>query len=246
VLPARSTTTLAHVWILVGKAVDGVSAVTTCRRHDEEMRPKLANLAAASHAFVEVVVRTDRLGRNVAEAARARKELTRLGAQIHMIADGGMVGDLPAHIYMAIAQDESKRIGEPVADVRSNLVQSGWFYGRTAFGYRTRPLNEAEQALRAPYARQRSDRWYASMIEPDPITSGVVIDVLQRVSDGASVHSTARRLAAQSSAIRGGRYWSHNSVAALLRSPTYVARLAEGAADRAHPPGRALEAARLG
>jgi hypothetical protein len=103
-----------------------------------------------------------------------------------MIADGGMIGDLPAHIDMAVAQDESKRIGQRVADVRSNLAQSGWSHARTAFGYRTRPLNEAEQALRAPYARPRSDRWYASMIEPDPVTSSVAVEVFQRVADGAS------------------------------------------------------------
>jgi hypothetical protein len=69
------------------------------------------------------------------------------------------------------------------------------------------------------------------MIEPDPITSGVAIEVFQRVADGAPVHCTARWLAAQSPAIRGGRSWGHQSFVAMLRSPTYIARPAGGAED---------------
>jgi DNA invertase Pin-like site-specific DNA recombinase len=94
-------------WIVAGEFQDVMSGRRDDRPQYQEMLTEARHLAAIRARIAVVVVRTDRLGRDVAEAARTRKELTRLGAQIHMIADGGMVGDLPAHIYMAVAQDES-------------------------------------------------------------------------------------------------------------------------------------------
>jgi DNA invertase Pin-like site-specific DNA recombinase len=218
-------------WIIAGEFQD----VMTGRRDDRpEYQAMLAEsraLAARGNRIAVVVMRSDRLGRDVPEASRARKELTQLGAAIHLIAEGGHVADLPAHIYIAVAQEESKKIGERVSDVRRNLVLNGWFYGRTPFGYRTRPLTELEQTLRAPLARQKSDRWVASLIEPDPLTRDVLVDLVNRVADGGSVYSVARWLASQPSPLRGGRAWGLQSVIEMLRSPTYVARPAEGSED---------------
>ncbi|HLZ31425.1 MAG TPA: recombinase family protein [Chloroflexota bacterium] len=192
---------------------------------------EVRRLAASGVRVAVVVKRTDRLGRDVPEASRARKEPHGLGVEIHMIDDGELIADPPAHIYMAVAQDESKSNGERVADVRSNLVLAGWFYGRRPFGYRARALTDAEQALRAPLGKQHSDRWVPTTIEPNPVTRNIVVDLFQRVADGASVRSTARWLANQSYTTRGGRAWSHNSFVELLRSPTYIARPCQGPDD---------------
>ena len=119
---------------------------------------------------------------------------------------------------LCLARPDDWKRGWSGGDViRMDMVQNGWHYGRVAFVYRLRPLTEEE--LRTPGHPKN-----ARMIESDPLTREVAVEVFARLDRGESMLSAARWLVSLPAARRGNRYWSNISVSALLRSPTYVAR----------------------
>ncbi|HLZ30843.1 MAG TPA: recombinase zinc beta ribbon domain-containing protein [Chloroflexota bacterium] len=73
-----------------------------------------------------------------------------------------------------------------------------------------------------------------TVIEPDPLTRGVVAECYERFAAGESGQAIAAWLASLPTELRGGRSWPVNCVTGprgLLRSPTYAARPAAGVDD---------------
>jgi DNA invertase Pin-like site-specific DNA recombinase len=210
-----------HDWVIGGEFKDILSGGRDDRPQYQALLSEVRRLHSVGNRAVVVVTRLDRLGRHLLEQVRAREELKRLDCDTHVIKEGGVLPDLTAHILMSVGQDERQRIGARVAEVRSDLVLSGWHYGRPPFGYRKRPATADERAAGSP----------KSVLEPDPATRGVALETFQRVAAGASINAAAKWIAALPEGQRGGRLWPAQCVSGLLRSPSYVARPAEGADD---------------
>lgn len=210
-------------WVIGGEYRDILSGARDDRPQYQAMLAEARRLHGVGNRAVVVVTRLDRLGRHLLEQVRAREELQRMGCDTHAIREGGLLPDLTANILLSVAQDERQRIGVRVAEVRADLVANGWFYtaGRAPFGYRTRPATAEERAAGSP----------RSVIEPDPSTRGVAVEVYQRVANGQSVNSVARWLAGLPEGLRGGRLWPAAVVTGMLRSPTYAARAVDGVDD---------------
>jgi DNA invertase Pin-like site-specific DNA recombinase len=213
-------------WIIGGEYRDVESGAHDNRASYQALLTEARRLNKRGQRVAVVVVRLDRFGRDLAEQARARKELRKLGCEQHSIKEGGALQDLHAGMLMVFSQHERQLISERVADVRGDLVKDGWAYGRVAFGYRLRPATPEE--IHDGIARRLAGGGAPQVFERDPITSSVAAEVFQRIADGETVRSVARWLAALPTEVRGGRNWPHQSVVKMLRSPTYVARPADG------------------
>jgi DNA invertase Pin-like site-specific DNA recombinase len=221
---ARSTRGYAAVqpgWVIAGEYRDILSGGRDDRPDYQALLAEARRLHRSGSRAAVVVTRLDRLGRHLLEQVRAREELKSLGCDTHAIKEGGMLSDLTAHILMSVGQDERQRIGARVAEVRSDLVRSGWHYGKTPFGYRKRPATAEERLAGSP----------RTVLETDPAARAVVAEVFERIAEGKSIISTARWLAGLPEAMRGGRRWPASCVNTMLRSPTYAARPAEGVDD---------------
>jgi site-specific DNA recombinase len=220
----RTTRTYAAAqpgWVIAGEYQDVQKGSDDSRPQYQAVLSHARQLHAAGARAAVVVVRLDRLGRHLLESVRAREELSKLGADTHAIKEGGLLSDLTAHILMSVAQEEARKLGERVAEVRSHIVNNGWAYGRTAFGYQQRPATPDERTAGSP----------KNVIEPDPLTQGVATEAFQRMADGATIRSVARWLSDLPETSRGKRTWAHPGVVRMLRSPTYIARSAEGVGD---------------
>lgn len=209
-------------WIIAGEYRDIESGAHDNRASYQALLGEARRLNKAGERVAVVVVRLDRFGRDLAEQARARKELRKLGCEQHSIKEGGALQDLHAGMLMVFSQHERQLISERVADVRGDLVKDGWPYGRVAFGYRLRPATPDELANGT--ARRLASGGVPRVFEPDPVTSSVAIEAFERIARGDTVRSVARWLGGLPEDLRGGRNWPHPSVVKMLRSPTYVAR----------------------
>jgi len=210
-------------WIIDGEFEDIRSGRRADRSGYQAMLARARQLHDAGARAAVVIVRPDRFGRRLREYLNVAEELIRSGVVIHTTESGAELDEEWAAMKMVWAQKEGKLIGKRVQETRRTVVDKGWPYGRVAFGYRSRPPTDAEIA-----AGCRPDM---AMIEPDPLTRDVAVELFTRVAEGASVSSTTKWLIDQLAVRRGGRSWGHNSVMALLHSPTYVARPAEGVDD---------------
>lgn len=63
----------------------------------------------------------DRLGRNLAERVRASEELKRLGVPLHSVREGGLMSEFTYNILAAVAQEESRKLGERVRSSKLSL-----------------------------------------------------------------------------------------------------------------------------
>src|SRR5205807_1646963 len=118
---------------------------------------------------------------------------------------------------------ERELISERIGDIRTSITDQGWQYGRCPFGYRQRPATDDEIA-RGQARKMATPGYVPKVFEPDPTTSGVAVEIFQRIAGGDSVRSVARWLVSLPPALRGNRSWPHQSVERMLTSPTYVAR----------------------
>lgn len=170
-----------------------------------------------------VVVRLDRFGRDLAESARARKELRKLGCSQHSVKDGGVLRDTQAPFLMAMSEVERELIRDRIRDVRGSVAEDGWFYGRVPFGYRLRPATQ-DEINRGMARRMATPGWVPKVFEPDPLTAPVAVEVFERASRGETIRSIAQWLSKLPAELRGNRSWPHQSVTVMLGSPTYVGR----------------------
>lgn len=217
----RGYAALQHGWVIGGEYRDVLSGGRDDRPQYQALLAEARRLHGVGNRAAVIVTRLDRLGRHLLEQVRAREELKKLGCDTHAIKEGGLLSDLTAHILMSVGQDERQRIGARVAEVRSDLVLSGWHYGKTPFGYRKRPATDEDRAAGSP----------KSVLKVDPATRGVALEAFTRVARGDSINSVARWMAGLPESLRGGRLWPAQGVTVMLHSPTYVARPAEGVDD---------------
>src|SRR5581483_7779431 len=71
----------------------------------------------------------DRLGRRVLERVRCREEMREIGVSLHAVREGGEVSDLVANVLAAVAEEETRRLGERVSAVYQYLHSNGWRTG---------------------------------------------------------------------------------------------------------------------
>jgi len=130
-------------------------------------------LRAEGNAVAVVIARLDRFGRHLKESVAVRDELRELQVATHVVKEGGEITDIAANILSSVAQEEVRRLGERVSEVREALEAKGWHLpGRAAWGYRVRPATREERDQGAPL----------SVIEPDPATAPYVHELFRRVA----------------------------------------------------------------
>ena len=213
---------------------DEMQDILTGRRDDRPGYQRLLltvrGLALEGKPAAVVVASLDRLGRNVAERVRAYEELKRLGVPIHSAREGGIVSEFTYNILAAVAQEESRKLGERVRGSNKHFVEKGWRrVGRVAWGYRWRDATPQERAESAPLR----------VLELHPDEAPAVREAWARLATGASMQSVARWAAELPDAARGGRNLAFAAIRKLFLSPVYVARFDEGADDvLARPQGR--------
>ena len=108
---------------------DEMQDVETGRRDDRPDYQRLLltvrGLALQGTRPTVVVASLDRLGRNIAERVRAYEELKRLGAPIHSVREGGIVSEFTYNILAAVAQEESRKLGERVRASSRYFIEKG-------------------------------------------------------------------------------------------------------------------------
>jgi DNA invertase Pin-like site-specific DNA recombinase len=152
--------------------------------------------ALAGRRVALTVASLDRLGRNVAERVRAYEELKALGISIHSAREGGIVSEFTYNILAAVAQEESRKLGERVRASTRYFAERGWHsVGRTPWGYQWRRATPEERAEGAP----------SKVLEPHlariihrALTPVYVISrsAVWRLGMGSSVDACARNLVA--------------------------------------------------
>jgi site-specific DNA recombinase len=221
---------LRQGWSIGGEYLDVLSGLKDQRHQYQALLQRARDLRAEGQRVAVVVAALDRFGRRVLERVRSREELKKLGVPTHSVREGGEVSDLIANILASVAEEETRRLGERVRATRQHLRAMGWKPpARVAFGYRWRKPTPEEKAAGAP----------SSVLEIDSETVDVVREMFQRVADGTSIRKTTAWLASLPASARGNRDLAVVVVSWLLRSPVYVARPDEGAADvLSRPVGR--------
>src|SRR5215212_1996393 len=186
------------------------------RRDYQRLLMTVRGLSLEGKPAAVVVASLDRLGRNVAERVRAYEELKRLGAPIHSVREGGIVSEFTYNILAAVAQEESRKLGERVRASNRHFIERGWHPpGSRAWGYADRPRTDEERLRGAP----------KSVLVPHEVEAPYVREAWRRYADGESIRSIARWAAELPSEARGGRNLNYGVIHKLLRTPVYVARI---------------------
>src|SRR5205823_1075337 len=145
---------------------------------------------------VAVVVNSlDRFGRRLMERLRVREELKALGVPTHSVRDNGEVSNVVADIMGSIAEEEARLASVRTRETRCSTVGKGWAPGgRIPFGYTRREASPEERSRGAP----------SSVLEPDPVTRPLAVEMFERAANGATVRSMARWLASLPAELRQG------------------------------------------
>ena len=176
-------------------------------------------LRREAHNVVVVVKWLHRLGRRVLERARAWEELDAVGVTVHSVAEGGPVPKLVADVLAAVAEEESRQIGDRVAATWRHVTAQGWpKIGRVAWGYRLRPATVQERAGGSP----------KSVLEVDPVTAPFVVEAFERLAAGHSGRSIVQWATRLPETARAGRRLSRRTLDDVWRSPLYVGRSMSG------------------
>ena len=182
----------------------------------QRLLAEVRRLRAEKRPVVVTVAALDRFGRHLLERVRCREELKGLGVPTHSVREGGEVSDLVANVLGAVAQEESRRLGERVLAGRDHLTARGWKApGRAPWGYTWRAATDAERREGAP----------RSALAIDPLCSPYAVEAFTRAARGESVRSVAAWAATLSPLARGGRNLAYNSLRAALSAPVYIARI---------------------
>jgi len=205
--------------------------VESGRRDDRSDYQRLL-MTARGHALAGrrvslTVASLDRLGRNIAERVRAYEELKALGIAIHSAREGGIVSEFTYNILAAVAQEESRKLGERVRASSRYFVERGWHpVGRVAWGYQWRQATAGERAEGAP----------SKVLEPHPVEAPYVREAWDRLARGESMQSVSRWAAQLPDTARGGRNLRFAAIRLLFNSAVYVARFGKADADTLERP----------
>jgi DNA invertase Pin-like site-specific DNA recombinase len=219
-----------HGWAIGGEFQDVEKGTRDDRLDYQRLLAAARSLSAGGSRVVVVVAALDRFGRHLLERVRCREELKLLGIAVHSVREGGEVSDLVANVLGAVAEEETRKLGERVRATRAHVIACGWWpVTRAPWGYLLRPPTEEERATGAP----------KGVLQFDEITAPYVLEAYQRVADGASVRSVFLCIAELPLEIRGGRTMPFAQVRAMLSRPVYAARHDHGDPDvLARPVGR--------
>ncbi len=202
-------------WAIGHEYTDIASGKRDDRPQYQEMLTAIRAMAVQGRRAAVVAWRLDRLGRRILERVQRREELKRLGCETHSATEGGVVSDITANVLAAVAEEETRVLGERVRGARRQLRDRGWHpVGWPAWGYRWRAATQPERARGAP----------AKVLEPDPATAPFVLEAFERVARGETVRHVAGWVAGLPSAARGGRALAYPAVRNVLRSPVYIGR----------------------
>jgi hypothetical protein len=149
---------------------------------------------------------------------------------VHSVAEGGPVPKLVADVLAAVAEEESRQIGDRVAATWRHVTAHGWAKtGRVPWGYRLRPAT----------AQERADGSPKSVLDVDPEAAPFVVEAFERLAEGHSGRSIVQWATRLPDAARAGRRLSRRTLDDVWRSPLYVARPMHGVPDvLARPPAR--------
>src|SRR5215204_6128818 len=140
-----------HGWMLGSEYQDVLSGKRDYRPAYQALLAEVRRLRAEEQSVVVVVFRLDRLGRRILERVRCREELKSLGVPVHSVREGGEVSDLVSNVLAAVAEEESRALGERVAAAKQHLTGNGWFItGQEPWGYRMRPATPEEGSQGSP------------------------------------------------------------------------------------------------
>jgi len=217
-------------WILGEEFQD----VESGRRDDRDDYQRLL-MTARGHALagrraVLTVASLDRLGRSVAERVRAYEELKALGIPLHSAREGGLVSEFTYNILAAVAQEESRKLGERVRSSNLYFIGKGWRpVGRAAWGYRWRQATAEERQQGSP----------AKVLEEHPDEAPFVRDAWHRHADGESIKQLSRWSTALPAAATGSRRLNFAALRDMFVAPIYVGRPERGEDDvLARPRGQ--------
>ena len=211
-----------HGWVLGTEYQDVLSGKRDDRPRYQALLADVRRLRAEGQAVVVVVLRLDRLGRRILERVRCREELKALGVPVHSVREGGEVSDLVANVLAAVAEEETRALGERVSVSKQHAIANGWFpSGRAPWGYRWRKATSEERAQGAP----------ASALDVDPSTAPYAREAWERLAAGDSVRGVHAWVASLPESARGGLAMGFASVRDMLANPAYVARPAQGDPD---------------
>lgn len=183
------------------------------RAHYQTMLKDARRYRAEGRHVAVVVMRTDRLGRRLSELARAYEELTDAGCTVHSVREGGELQPLQFGLLGTLAQEESRRLGERIAETIEHVTKSGWkFPGRVPWGYQLRQASSSERAAGAP----------VSVLDVHPVEGPYAREVFERVAAGERVYGVSRWVAQLPAEARGGRALSHQALYVTIRARVYV------------------------
>ena len=221
---------VARGWAIGRESQDVMSGKRDDRPEYRALLADAKRLRAEGQAVVIVVAALDRFGRKLLERVRCWEELKAQGVAVHSARDGGEVNEFTANILAAVAQEESRRLGERVQASRRYFIAGGWYPSCPCpWGYRWRAATAEERAQGAP----------ASVLDVNPDTAPYVQEAYRRVARGESVRKTAAWVASLPSMARDGRTLGYQPVRRLLSSAVYVGRPWDGVPDvLSRPIGR--------
>lgn len=203
-------------WRLGDDFHDTMSGRRVSRPGYQAMLETVRSLRARGLQVAVVCAALDRMGRDLGESVRSRKELRQLNVPLHCIREGGVVQELQADVYASIAADESRRISSRVKGSQKNFRSKGWRSStRFPWGYRLVKATEVQRLAGAPKA----------VLEIDPITAPYAREAWERAAAGETIKSIARWASSLPSSARGGcALWSANLLK-HLKNPVYIARV---------------------
>lgn len=206
---------LRQDWVLGQEHVDILTGTRNDRPQYQALLAAVREQRKAGASLVVVVAALDRFGRLLMERVRSREELKALGVATHSVREGGEVSDLVANILAAVAQEETRRMGERVQATWALVRERGWAVnGGPPWGYRWRSATDTERREGAP----------ARVLEVDEVAAPYAREMFARAASGESIRAVARWVQDLPEGVRQERKLTYARVRKLLYSPTYVAR----------------------
>lgn len=221
----------ARGWAIAHEHHDVMSGKRNDRPSYQALLADARRLRAEGQQVVVVVKWLHRLGRRLSERVRCWEELGELGVRIHSVAEGGEQQELVFNVLAAVAQEESRQIGERISSSWRHIRSQGWpKIGRIPWGYRLRPAT----------AEERSSGSTTKVLEIDPVTAPFVTEAYRLAAlPGSSSRQVARWVARLPGEARGDRTMPWRVVHQVLLNPLYVARPLDGHTDvLARPVGK--------
>jgi DNA invertase Pin-like site-specific DNA recombinase len=204
-----------HGWALGQEYQDVLSGLKDQRPQYQQLLEDVRRLRGEGKPVVVTVAALDRFGRSLLERARSSRELAELGVPVHSIREGGVVDLVMSDMLAVFAEQEVRRLGQRVREVRQHTTDMGWqAVGRQAWGYVWRDATADERTMGAP----------ARVLDKHEVEAPYVREMFQRVADGGSIRQVAIWVRGLPPEAKGGRSLEYTSVRFALLNPVYIAR----------------------